>query len=379
MNFLEAVADRILKDHLHHIRELHIVSPNRRALLFLQKILSQKISQPMWSPILLTVDDLVQKHNTNLRADALILNYQLYQVWRESGSEYLKDRFDQFYFWGQILLRDFDDIDKHRINHKKLFQILEADMQMEMEIEGWNDDDRSEYSHFLRILSEHKTDLKTNFENIWKHIGSVYSTFKERLAGQNMAYNGMLYNHLASNTSEMDIYKEKPFIFVGFNRLNACEQIILDYFRDEHQAEFYWNFDGYLLGKRGEDAGKFMLKNKMNFPDNLGYSTDMSSERKSVKIIEVPFLSAQSQIAVDIIQTDYLKNVGKGTYDFNDTLIMLPNERLLTSLMQNIPANIENVNIFYRAAYINNGNLPIDRGMDQNAYDCQPGRREIIL
>lgn len=345
MSFLEAVADKILRDHSHHLRDLHIISPNRRALLFLQKILARKIDRPIWSPVLMTMDDLVQRHNTNLLADPLILNYQLYQVWRESGSSYLRDRFDQFYFWGQVLLRDFDDIDKHRINHKKLFRVLKEDMQMEMEIDGWTEEDRNEYSHFLRILTENRTDLKANFENIWQHVGTVYSAFKEKLASQNIAYNGMLYNYLATHMDQMDTYAGKPFVFVGFNRLNACEKLILGYFRDRHKAQFYWNFDTYLLIKRGEDAGKFLAANKRDFPDDLGYMSDMATDTKQIKIIEVPFLSAQSQIAADLLQNDYLIKSSKGIVDFNDTLIMLPNERLLTPLMQNIPSDIDKVNI----------------------------------
>ncbi len=330
--------------------KVHLVSPNRRALLFLQKIIAQKIDKPIWSPLLLTMDDLVRKHSGLLVADPLLLNYQLFKTWKQSGSDYLSDRFDLFYFWGQVLLRDYDELDREKINAHRLFSLLEDSMEIDLRIEEWGQESQEQLTRFMQTISSGQSTLQESFRNIWKHLGPVYFAFREDLRGQGMGYKGMMYRAVAENKETLLSYKDNPLVFVGFNRLNQCEQEILEFGRDRLAAQFYWNFDDFLLGERGQDAGLFLRKAKANFPDDLEYRTYMTGGqgdlqglgKKKITLVEVPFLSAQSQIVIDRLMK---AREGKESYDYGNTLVMLPNEKILDNLLLNLPDAINPLNV----------------------------------
>lgn len=347
MTFLAAAADKILAKHRDHLERLNIISPNRRALLFLQRIISQKINKPVWSPRILTIDDLVRESSTFERADGLTLNFELFKVWQNSGSQYLSDRFDRFYFWGQILLTDFDDIDKNLIDAERLFQILVDEKELDMDVSRWSEDEQEMYSNFLKIFTSGRSNLVSSFENIWKNLGQVYLGFREHLGNKKLAYNGMMYREVAGNLDRFSRHKDEHFIFLGFNRLNACEQKILEYFRDNLQAEFYWNSDQYLINHRSKDAGKFLVANLQKFPDDLGFSTVMDKERKNIRIIQSPFLSGQAQVVANTVyQIQSSTRIHRpGGDPVDDTLVLLPNESILPLLMKSVPESIGKINI----------------------------------
>jgi CRISPR/Cas system-associated exonuclease Cas4 (RecB family) len=350
MSFLNAVADRLLDQYGNDLGDVHLVSPNRRALLFLQKILAQKIQKPVWSPLLFTMDDLVRKHSGLLVADPLLLNYQLYKTWKNAGSDYLSDRFDLFYFWGQVLLRDYDELDREKIHAQRLFSLLEDSMEMDLRIEEWGEDSKAQLSRFMQAIGSGQSTLQESFRNIWKHLGPVYFAFREALKEQGMGYKGMMYRAVAEQKEVLMPYKDRPLVFVGFNRLNRCEQEILAYGRDHLGAQFYWNFDDYLLGERREDAGLFLSRAQANFPDDLGYKTYMTGGmgdvqnlgKKKIKLIEVPYLSAQSQIVIDQLVK---AREGKDSYAYDHTLVMLPNEKILDHLLLNLPDEVQPLNV----------------------------------
>lgn len=345
MEFLDAAATRILNLHSDHLERLNIVSPNRRALLFLQKIISEKIERPIWSPRILTIDDLVKDNSPFKRADNLTLNFELFKIWKKSGSKYLSDRFDRFYFWGQILLTDFDDIDKNLVDSEKLFQILIEDKQLELDISLWSDEEKELYKDFFNIFNKGKSNLVSGFENIWEHLGQVYSDFRKHLEVNNMAYNGMMYREVASNLQKFNTLKDEYFIFLGFNRLNACEHKILKHFKDNLQTEFYWNSDEYLVQYRSDDAGKFIANNLRNFGDDLKFSTSMHTDRKKISIIQSPFLSGQSQIIANTVNEIQQEALLDRTETLNETLVLLPNESVLPLLMTSIPNSVSKINI----------------------------------
>ena len=125
--FLEEVVDYTFKKYID-FRKLSIVFPNRRAGLYFQKALSKKNDSTLWSPKVQTIEDFVQEHVdikiSDDLADQINLNYLLYNVLEKHQSKEYKASFDEFYYWGQILIKDFDDVDLSLKNEAKIFKLI---------------------------------------------------------------------------------------------------------------------------------------------------------------------------------------------------------------------------------------------------------------
>ena len=74
---------------------------------------------PLFSPTILTINDLFIQLSGKQSADRISMLFTLYDIYiRQSGST---ETFDEFLYWGEMLLNDFDDIDKYMANARMLF------------------------------------------------------------------------------------------------------------------------------------------------------------------------------------------------------------------------------------------------------------------
>ena len=122
--FLQLLAKDIIDKYGEEFDALTILFPNKRAGLFLAEELSQLITRPVWMPEIMTLGEFIGQFTGLRQAETLPLSIKLYKAYASiSGS---KERFDDFYFWGNMLLGDFDDIDKYLVDARDLFSNLSA-------------------------------------------------------------------------------------------------------------------------------------------------------------------------------------------------------------------------------------------------------------
>ena len=120
-SFLQLLAKDIIRKYGTDFADLTIIFPNKRAGLFLAEELSRQIDRPVWMPEILTLTEYIEKHSGLKKAETLSLIIKLYKSYTAvSGSS---EKFEDFYFWGNMLLADFDDIDKYLVDAKDLFSV----------------------------------------------------------------------------------------------------------------------------------------------------------------------------------------------------------------------------------------------------------------
>ena len=117
--FLYKIAERFYNEYGTEITQFAFVFPNRRAGLFFQKYLSEIADRPLFSPTILTINDLFVKLSGKQSADRIRMLFTLYDVYIEKSRS--SETFDEFLYWGEMLLNDFDDIDKYLVDARKLF------------------------------------------------------------------------------------------------------------------------------------------------------------------------------------------------------------------------------------------------------------------
>jgi hypothetical protein len=338
--FLGKLAEEIFKDYQDNLSGLAIVFPSRRAGIFFKKELSHLLKNPIWSPDIYSIEDFVQKLSPYTIEDKLILIFELFEVYKTHGEE---ESFDRFYSWGEMMLRDFDEIDKNLITGSEIFRVIKEIREVEEQF-SFLPGDLEQFTEFWRTFSNVElTELQNEFVKTWEILGKVYSDFRKRLDEKKIAYDGMAYRKLYEKikTKEIELPWEK-IIFAGFNLLTKSEEGIIKELINKGIAETYWDADEYYINSPEQEAGNFLRNNfrtlKINKPKWI--ENNLLSSKKSIKTIGAPLQAGQAKA----LGNELKKSFSTGD-ELENTAIVLPDESMLIPVLYSLPEEIESLNV----------------------------------
>ena len=235
VSFLEHVAKELLSKFGTDLSRVAVVFPNKRASLFLNDYLAHQAERPVWSPAYITISDLFRSHSRLQVADPILLVCELHKCFTRCTG--IDETLDHFYGWGQLLLSDFDDLDKNMGPADRVFANLRDIHELD-DVSYLTDEQRKLIQRFFSNFSDdHNSELKQRFLRLWSHIGDIYHTFNEKLAAQGLAYEGSLYRQVAED--ETVSFEYDTYVFVGFNLLQQVEQTLFRRLEREGKAIFY--------------------------------------------------------------------------------------------------------------------------------------------
>ena len=340
--FLEYVANDIIGKFGTDLSSAAVVFPNKRASLFLNTHLAKAAGRPIWAPSYLTISDLFKKHSQLSVADNIKLVCDLYKSFVEcTGTD---ETFDHFYGWGQVLLSDFDDIDKNLADPQKVFANIQNYHELD-DVSYLTPEQVEAIQRFFKNFSQdHNTELKKRFLTLWSHFYDIYVSFNDRLRVQGLAYEGSLYRNVAGDGSLQ--FEFDRYIFVGFNMLHEVERQLFKRLAGEGKAKFYWDIDKYYMPQRnsdGNEAGHYISSYIADFPNELDSTSDEIYDNFT-KGKHITYVAS----ATDNIQARYVGEwlQGQGRIaDGRKTAIVLCDEGLLKAVVHSFPDNLEKVNV----------------------------------
>ena len=341
--FLEYVAKDILSKYGSDLSRIAVVFPNKRASIFLNEQLALKSSTPVWSPSYITISDFFRRHSNLLVGDSIKLICDIHKSFIECTN--IDESLDHFWGWGQILLSDFDDIDKNMADAADVFKNVTN--LHELDDISYLTDEQKEVLHrfFSNFREDNQTELKKRFLKLWCHLYDIYANFKQRLREQGIAYEGMLYRDVAENKEntydEYDMY-----LFVGFNVVQKVEQKVFTRLWQNGKAKFYWDFDYFYMPKPNSimnEAGHYVSQYISMFPneldDNDATIYDQFRTNKEITYIRTPTDNVQARFV-----NAWLKEYGRYKHG-KDTAIVMCDESMLPSVIHYLPEEVESVNI----------------------------------
>lgn len=269
-SFLKYVAQDLIAKFGQDLSRVAVVFPNKRASLFMNEQLACLSDRPIWSPSYITISDLFRHHSHLTVGDSIKLICDLHKSFNAcTGND---ETLDKFYGWGQLLLSDFDDIDKNMVDADKVFANL-RDIHEFDDVSYLSEEQKKILQAFFKNFDEdHDTELKRRFLNLWSHFKDIYHDFNQRLSDQGIAYEGALYRQVALNE---DIeFEYDQYVFVGFNVLQKVEQALFKRLKGMGKAMFYWDFDRYYLTDGKQEAGHFIRQYLDIFPNELDNQSD---------------------------------------------------------------------------------------------------------
>ena len=334
--FLQQVAEKLYKRYGDEISSLKVVLPSRRARLFFSDALSSIIDHPIWQPHYTSMDDIMCHYSTLQVGEKVRLITELYRIYAE---HHPSETFDKFYFWGEILLSDFDLIDKYMIDADMLFSNLYDLKELESDLSYLSEDmRRTIHSFWSHFADEASLSLeKRKFLSLWQSLGPIYHKFREHLSALGIAYPGMIYRS-AVEQIELGLQDEDEqgrYVFIGFNALSECERRVLSYLNRNAQCDFYWDYDTYYTENPTQEAGRFLRENIKKFaPKDEIKSDNFLSINKKIQAI-----SCVSNVAQCKYVNTLLREISP-TLEFDkQTAIILTDESLLLPLLHSLPTN----------------------------------------
>lgn len=340
--FLELVAQSLLDKFGTDLSRVAVVFPNKRTSLFLNKALAERVQSPFWSPAYITISDLFRQHSTLKVPDQAELVFTLYDVYTEVMSS--GESLDHFYSWGQMMLSDFDDLDKNMVDALPLFQNIEA-LQSLVSFDFLTQAQRESLEAYLGSDIEESV-LRKRFTELWSKFPTIYTRFRSVLLEQGLAYEGMLYRDVVNHLSSIDFHFDH-YVFVGFNLLQKVEQALFSHLRTEGRGLFYWDYDDQYVE---QEAGAFVHSYLQAFPNEL--ATGLTSRHISHEDIygqmrqkkDIRFLSAKTSS----IQASYVSRwilEGERLKAGARTAIVLADEAMLQQVVRALPPEVDKVNI----------------------------------
>ena len=359
--FLKQVAD-----HYYNIGEADkccFIFPNRRSLVFFTRHLCQAVkdsdvlSRPIVAPEMLTINDFFHKVGGMRSVDRVRLLIELYDCYKECNPK--AETLDEFIFWGDVILSDFNDVDKYLVDPKQLFANISDLKKIQDTYTYLTDTQRKAIeafvSHFSDLsgrltvdLESEDPDVKGKFLMIWNILYDLYELFNTRLREKGMSYEGMVYRQLAQRLkteSVEDVFNDVwqgdvKFVFVGLNALNECEKMLLRKLRDAGRAEFCWDYSGKIISDPKNRSSFFMAENVVEFPQAAVWDRD-GLTIPEINVVSVPSSTGQAKRLPDV-----LNGIGSRTVaGLTECAIVLPDETLLSSVLNSIPDEVEDINV----------------------------------
>ena len=340
-SFLKLVAADLYKHTEGNLAHTAVVFPNKRAGLFFNEYLAQESESPIWSPAYVSISELFRSLSPWKVGDPVKLVCELYKIFRRETQS--TETLDDFYFWGEMLISDFDDADKNRVDTDKLFSNLQ-DLRNIMDDYTFIDDEQEEAirQFFQNFSIERRTALKERFISLWDVLGNIYKGFRESLASQNIAYEGMMYRHVIEHL-DVDKLPYEKYVFVGFNVLNKVEHTLFTQLKDAGKAVFYWDYDEFYMKENRQavthEAGEFIRRNLRDFPSPL--SGELFKNLSKPK--EVHYIASSTENAQARYLPQWIRN--NLTTPEKETAVVLCNEALLQPVLHSLPAEVKHVNI----------------------------------
>ena len=339
--FIDECVKNILEKKID-TRKLCVVLPSKRASLFVIESFKRSIgSKPIIQPELITINELFKKISGLSIVDDLIAISKLYTIYKEHLCT--DETFEDFVCWGQVLLNDFDDIDKYLVDPSAIFANIEDIKEIDQRFSYLTPEQIQLIKRFWgSFISEKLSIEQESMYKVWKKLLPIYIDLKELLVRNGIGYEGLAYRN-SIEILEKDnhlVFKDKTFAFIGFNALNECEHRLLRFLKAKGKALFYWDSDPYYTNNDWNEAGYFLKENMQRYPSEISTNVNSCLVGKQVSIVQCPSSVSQVKYVSEILSSWVSSGV-----DWSKTAVILCDETLLLSLIHSIPHEISKVNI----------------------------------
>ncbi|PLX16467.1 MAG: hypothetical protein C0599_15275 [Salinivirgaceae bacterium] len=342
--FAALVIEDLLKRGNYDLSDYLLITPGKRTSLFLKYTLSKTIDKPVLSPATYTIQEFIAKYSNLDQIETIPAILKLYELYKNKVAN--PESIEQFWFFGEMIIADFDDIDKYLVDASRLFRYIVDIKEIDALFDVGDEEKLQLVKKFWEALykgsgQRDKNKIRGRFLHFWKILNPLYDEFRKTLIAEQKGYDGMLYRLVAEKAKNgtLDLKGKIP-VFIGFNAISSSERQIFSYCKDSGGL-FYWDYDQYYINDALQEAGFFMRKNLKEFPNALSNVEDFDnlSNLSQFKMIGVPGEVEMAQELTKQIETEF-----NSSDDPSQNGIILGDETLLIPVLHSVSStNILNI------------------------------------
>ncbi len=338
-SFLQRVAQTFWREKHEQVSKLTFVFPNRRAGLFFRKYLVEEAQKPLFAPAVLTINQLFQQLSTCQLADNLDLLFRLYKVYVAERKQV--ETFDDFLFWGRMMLSDFNEIDQHLVDASQLFSNLRDLKELEQHFSHLTEEQADSVNAFVKSMQAGDANAyREKFLTIWNSLLPIYTRFRAELQQDGLAYMGMLQREVITSSVAQQV-SDTQYVFIGFNALTGVEECLMQVLRDSGQADFYWDYEADWLRDSQNRASLFWKHNVEAFPSRYTIPS-VALSVPTIHWVRVASSVGQAEVVHKLLED----NMGDASrVNWSQVGIVLPNEHILSPILNAIPQDIDTINV----------------------------------
>ena len=341
--FLEDVARDLYTRFGDGISDCAILFPSQRTRLFFTDALARLTDHPVWQPRWMTIDRMMTDISGLKKGDRVRMVTELYKIYAKHHPE---ETFDKFYFWGDMLLQDFDTIDKYLIDADQLFCNIKDIKEIEADLSYLTDRQLKILQFWSSFGDEAKfSKEQRKFLNVWRTLLPIYHEFRQRLTDLGIAYTGMIHRAAAEKirAKEASLEDNRHYVVAGFNALSQCEKELFKFLSKETTTDFYWDYDDYYVKNDEQEAGMFIRQNIVQFPQRTDFRHDGMAQPKTLTAVAAVSNAVQCKYTAQIL-SQLAGQSPTGRLD-KETAVVLTDENLLMPLLYALPKQLGEVNV----------------------------------
>ena len=344
--FLYRIAQTFYSQYGESLYQHTFVFPNRRAGLFFQKYLAEISGKPLFSPQVITINELIEQLSNYQQVDKIELLVILYELFIKISQS--DESFDDFVYWGEMLLSDFEDVDKYMVDAEQLFSNVTDLKSIDDHASYLTEEQVSAIRQFwTNFMPYEQSDTKKKFMETWQILFPLYTQFRELLHNRGLAYPGMVYRDVAQRAKSgesLDI-PTGEIVFVGLHALSTSEIELLKHLRANGSADFYWDYESPFVNDPANKAMLWVERNKTLFPSKHVIEQPTFSEKINIEVMGIPSGVGQAKHTTSILnQLIADKKIDNPSQAIN-TAIVLPDENLLLPILYSVPESIGKINV----------------------------------
>lgn len=355
--FLKSIANLYLRNEHEAMMDYCFVFPNKRSGVFFRKyLLELSAGSPLILPAFSSIGELIGELSTLVEASRIDQLFTLYSEYTPLSGDAVD--FDRFMFWGEMILSDFNDVDRDLVDPDKLFVNLKRYREVNADyLTEEQKDILSRYwggefemhrpdEFWTHLHTDSPTNPEQRFLKLWEVLAPLYHRFTSVLRERGTGTQGMMAREAVERlrTLPSSALRYKRYIFVGFNVLSLSELRIFGNLMRRGVADFYWDSVSPLFDTGGNRAARFMRRNMLNFPSIYALPTE-DIVTPTVTVTGVPSGIGQAKKAGEILDRWIDDQSVTDPSDAISTAVVLPDEGLFIPMIHSVPPRYSSLNV----------------------------------
>lgn len=339
-NFLQGLAQKCKSQFDDQCDRLTVIFPNKRAGVYFADYLAQLYDRPIWSPIILSFEEFVEQKQEKNYADDLQMIFLLYKAYKEIVKQ--PEDFDAFFPWGEMILKDYNDIDNYLVDVAHIFRVIKSQKELDEAFQHLSEKDQQTIQSFWKGFLPTPNKKQNEFIATWSILAELYEKFNVLLAADHLIYKGRMFRHYSEHILPLD--SESTLWFAGFNALTKAEEKIIKAYLDAGNCDVFWDVDRYYFDDANQESGSFFREYAQDehFKESITRDLKQTIDQESLQfqVMSAPFSMGQIRGAAQHIEQLSLSHAEQ-----SEVLVVLTDESLLQSTLNALPPSIEHANV----------------------------------